>query len=77
MPSLVFRKGLDLKDAVAGELAAAYHSSLVDSVRVGSSGSPDGSPFTSPRSSGFAMASTARSTMPIRRESDFLTRTSF
>jgi len=30
---LIFRKGLDLKDAVAGELAAAYHSGLVDRVR--------------------------------------------
>jgi 4-hydroxy-3-methylbut-2-enyl diphosphate reductase len=33
VPSLVFRKGLDLKDAVAGELAAAYHSKIVDEVR--------------------------------------------
>jgi 4-hydroxy-3-methylbut-2-enyl diphosphate reductase len=33
MPSLVFRRGLDLKEAVAGELRAAYHSSLVDAVR--------------------------------------------
>ncbi len=33
MPSIVFRKGLDLKDEVAGDLAAAYHSTLVDSVR--------------------------------------------
>src|SRR5215210_4633882 len=33
MPPVVFRKGLDLKQAVAGELAAAYHSTLVDSVR--------------------------------------------
>ena len=30
---LVFRKGLDMKEAVAGELAAAYHSKLVDAVR--------------------------------------------
>lgn len=30
---LVFRKGLDMKEAVAGELAAAYHSALVDRVR--------------------------------------------
>ena len=29
MPPLIFRKGLDLKDAVAGQLAASYHSSLV------------------------------------------------
>jgi len=33
MPQLIFRKGLDLKEAVAGELAAAYHSALVDEVR--------------------------------------------
>jgi 4-hydroxy-3-methylbut-2-enyl diphosphate reductase len=32
---LIFRKGLDMKEAVAGELAAAYHSSLVDEVRAG------------------------------------------
>jgi 4-hydroxy-3-methylbut-2-enyl diphosphate reductase len=31
--SLVFRKGFNLKQAVAGELAAAYHSQLVDRVR--------------------------------------------
>jgi 4-hydroxy-3-methylbut-2-enyl diphosphate reductase len=30
---LIFRKGLDMKEAVAGELAAAYHSGLVDQVR--------------------------------------------
>jgi 4-hydroxy-3-methylbut-2-en-1-yl diphosphate reductase len=33
MAQIVFRKGLDLKDAVAGELAAAYHSAIVDAVR--------------------------------------------
>ena len=33
MPPLIFRKGLDLKDAVAGELAQAYHSALVDRVK--------------------------------------------
>lgn len=33
MPPVIFRKGLDLKDAVAGELSAAYHSALVDEVR--------------------------------------------
>jgi len=32
---LIFRKGLDMKEAVAGELAAAYHSALVDEVRAG------------------------------------------
>ncbi|HXW08474.1 MAG TPA: 4-hydroxy-3-methylbut-2-enyl diphosphate reductase [Vicinamibacterales bacterium] len=30
---LIFRKGLDMKEAVAAELADAYHSSLVDSIR--------------------------------------------
>jgi 4-hydroxy-3-methylbut-2-enyl diphosphate reductase len=30
---LIFRKGLDMREAVADELAAAYHSSLVDEVR--------------------------------------------
>ena len=33
MPPVIFRKGLDMKDAVAGELAAAYHSKIVDEVR--------------------------------------------
>ena len=31
---LIFRKGLDMKEAVAGELAAAYDSAIVDRVRV-------------------------------------------
>jgi 4-hydroxy-3-methylbut-2-enyl diphosphate reductase len=31
--SLIFRKGLDLKDAVADTLAASYHSALVDRVK--------------------------------------------
>jgi 4-hydroxy-3-methylbut-2-enyl diphosphate reductase len=30
---LIFRKGLDMKEAVAAELAAAYHSGIVDDVR--------------------------------------------
>jgi 4-hydroxy-3-methylbut-2-en-1-yl diphosphate reductase len=30
---LIFRKGLDMKEAVAGELAAAYHSSIVEALR--------------------------------------------
>jgi 4-hydroxy-3-methylbut-2-enyl diphosphate reductase len=30
---LIFRKGLEMKEAVAGELAAAYHSTIVDEVR--------------------------------------------
>jgi len=33
MPPVIFRKGLDMKEAVAGELAAAYHSRLIDEVR--------------------------------------------
>ena len=33
MPPVVFRRGFDLKEAVAGELAAAYHSSIVDAVQ--------------------------------------------
>jgi 4-hydroxy-3-methylbut-2-enyl diphosphate reductase len=33
MPPVIFRKGLDLKAAVAGELADAYHSHLVDAIR--------------------------------------------
>src|SRR5262245_33467371 len=33
MPPVIFRKGLDMKEAVAAELAAAYHSRLIDEVR--------------------------------------------
>jgi 4-hydroxy-3-methylbut-2-enyl diphosphate reductase len=33
VPSLIFRKGLDLKDAVAGMLAENYHSDLVDRIK--------------------------------------------
>src|SRR3954471_14055502 len=33
MPSLIFRKGLDLKHAVAGMLADTYHSSIVEQVK--------------------------------------------
>jgi 4-hydroxy-3-methylbut-2-enyl diphosphate reductase len=33
MPSLVFRKGLDLKHAVAGMLADSYHSAIVEQVK--------------------------------------------
>ena len=33
MQPLIFRKGLDLKAAVAGELARAYHSTIVDRVK--------------------------------------------
>jgi 4-hydroxy-3-methylbut-2-enyl diphosphate reductase len=33
MPPIIFRKGLDLKGAVADQLAAAYHSSIVDQIR--------------------------------------------
>jgi len=33
VPPLIFRKGLDLKAAVAGQLAADYHSGIVDRLR--------------------------------------------
>jgi 4-hydroxy-3-methylbut-2-enyl diphosphate reductase len=33
VPSLIFRKGLDLKHAVAGMLADSYHSSLVERIK--------------------------------------------
>jgi len=33
MPPLIFRKGLDMKEAVAAELASAYHSGLVQQIR--------------------------------------------
>jgi 4-hydroxy-3-methylbut-2-enyl diphosphate reductase len=33
MPSLIFRKGLEMKDAVAGILAENYHSSLIDTIK--------------------------------------------
>src|SRR6188474_3155957 len=33
MPSLIFRKGLEMKDAVAGILAENYHSSLIESIK--------------------------------------------
>ena len=33
MPSLIFRKGLDLKDAVAGMLADNYHSAIVEKIK--------------------------------------------
>jgi len=33
MPPIIFRKGLDMKEAVAADLASAYHSSIVDEIR--------------------------------------------
>ncbi len=33
MPAIIFRKGLDMKAAVAGQLAAAYDSAIVEEVR--------------------------------------------
>lgn len=33
MPSLIYRKGLDMKDAVAGILADNYHSELIESIK--------------------------------------------
>jgi 4-hydroxy-3-methylbut-2-enyl diphosphate reductase len=35
VPPIIFRKGLNLKDAVAGELAAAYHSTIVEDLKAG------------------------------------------
>ena len=35
MPSLIFRKGLDMKDAVAGVLAENYHSQLIEDIKAG------------------------------------------
>src|SRR5256712_13828472 len=35
MASLIFRKGLDLKNAVAGMLAENYHSAIVDRIKAG------------------------------------------
>ncbi|MDP1572063.1 MAG: 4-hydroxy-3-methylbut-2-enyl diphosphate reductase [Vicinamibacterales bacterium] len=36
MPSLIFRKGLDLKQEVAGDLATSYHSALVQQIKADS-----------------------------------------
>jgi 4-hydroxy-3-methylbut-2-en-1-yl diphosphate reductase len=33
VPQLIFRKGLDMREAVAAELATAYHSALVQNIR--------------------------------------------
>src|SRR5437764_15420060 len=33
MPSLIFRKGLDLKHAVAGMLAQSYHSAIIERIK--------------------------------------------
>src|SRR6202171_4483376 len=33
MPSLIFRKGLDRKQAVAGRLAENYHSAIVERIK--------------------------------------------
>ena len=33
MPPIIFRKGLDMKAAVAGQLAEAYHSTIVEDIR--------------------------------------------
>ena len=33
MPPLIFRKGLDLKQEVAGTLAESYHSDLVAAIK--------------------------------------------
>src|SRR6185436_5519742 len=33
MPSLIFRKGLDMKHAVAGMLADSYHSAIIERIK--------------------------------------------
>src|SRR6187200_2529828 len=33
MPSLIFRKGLDMQHAVAGMLADSYHSAIIDRIK--------------------------------------------
>ena len=33
MPSLIFRKGLDLKHAVAGMLSESYHSAIIERIK--------------------------------------------
>src|SRR5262245_51195718 len=33
MPSLIFRKGLDLKQAVAGMLSESYHSAIIERIK--------------------------------------------
>ena len=33
MPPIIFRKGLDMKEAVAADLSAAYHSAIVEEIR--------------------------------------------
>ena len=33
MPPIIFRKGLDMKAAVAGQLADAYDSTIVDDLK--------------------------------------------
>src|SRR5258705_6254533 len=33
MPSLIFRKGLDMKHAVAGMLAENYHSAIIEQIK--------------------------------------------
>src|SRR5258706_10970431 len=33
MPSLIFRKGLDMKQAVAGMLAESYHSTIIERIK--------------------------------------------
>ena len=75
MPSLIFRKGLDLKGAVAGMLAENYHSDdrRAHQGRRLTRIAPAGSPFTSPASSGSVTASIAPSTTPTRPDSAFPT----
>ena len=71
VPSLIFKKGLDLKHEVAGELAESYHSALVAAIKANDYRYElrAGSPCTWPASSASATASIAPSTTPTRRGS--------
>ena len=70
--SLVFRKGLDLKDAVAAELNQNYYSDSVQQIKANNFQFRSGRlTIHLAREFGSATASTAPSTMPIRRASDF------
>ena len=74
MPSLIFRKGLDMKEAVAAELAAAYHShDRRRGPRGGFVRQHGRLTIHLARNSASATASIAPSTTPIRRASDFPT----
>jgi hypothetical protein len=37
VPPIIFRKGLDMKEAVAADLTAAYHTTIVEEIRAADS----------------------------------------